>query len=275
MKIRLNRKRTSGKRTSIIFVIRSKGSKQVIASGVSVETADWDVKRERCRTDVEANTRLSEARKRIEQHIERYGHPPNTLEIAEKERKQILSTILDHGRRVVARNGAPNTGRTYTTLVNNLTRYCKKYDRKELYVDEISEDYMQGFLEWLIEENYSSNHSGKMMRTLRTVVRRIIPAEKWDTVRPPVSKSGEMVYLTVEEIRKIEALDLQDNEKLLLTREQFLAGYYTGQRFSDWNQIAGSRVLWNGGVRTLSIYQAKTQNKVTIPVQPKLTGHFR
>lgn len=83
------------------------------------------------------------------------------------------------------------------------------------------------------------------------------------------TNESDTVYLTKEEIEKIESVPLESNTMMAIVRDMFLSGYYTGQRFSDWPQVNKSRA--HGSiVQMLTIYQEKTQAAVTIPIQAKL-----
>lgn len=78
------------------------------------------------------------------------------------------------------------------------------------------------------------------------------------------------IFLTAKEIEKIANLDLSGAPELDKVRDLFLAGCYTGQRFSDYSQISTSNIVTlasrNRNYRAFKIKQRKTCKTVVIPI---------
>jgi integrase len=74
----------------------------------------------------------------------------------------------------------------------------------------------------------------------------------------------DSVYLTEEELKLIEKLDLSNDLKLDRTRDLFLIGCYTGLRFSDYSILSIEHIK----DKLIEILQTKTRNKVAIPIYP-------
>ena len=63
------------------------GKRYVFTTGVKVTTKDWDKKRERCKSNHEANTKLEHIRKEAERCLES-GIVPESLKIKPEDQKK-------------------------------------------------------------------------------------------------------------------------------------------------------------------------------------------
>lgn len=280
MSIRFNLKRPSGKKSRVRAIVRIEGKRYSISTNVTVTVSDWDKKREKCKTDHQANKELETARQYIEDEIKKNGKPP----IAEpdrpksKKKKQkakllgptIIQAIQDHLRRKELESTTPNTWRTYQTLESCITRFTDQKKRKEKYLTDLTPEYIEQFQKWMIECEYTNGHIAKMVKMLRTVIRKLVPAEVWNQTKPPQAKPADQIYLTPAEIHAIENLDIPADNFLHRIRDMFLIGCYTGLRFSDWKQVGRSRIQTVNGIEILTISQTKTKNPTTLPVTTKL-----
>lgn len=271
MGIRLNLKKTSGRYSTIRAIVRIRGVKYTLATGVKVEVQDWDRKRERCRENQTANTALTKIRKHIQRAIDETGKPPADIaEISESTRLTIIDAIAAHRRRKERESTSPHTWRAYTTLIGNLERYQRDEKRKEKYIPDISPDYIDGFIAWSQRQQFANAHTAKMVRTLRAVIRKLVPAEVWNQTKPPPANHADQIFLTTDEIERIEKLLLEPGSKLHEARDLFLVGCYTGLRFSDWRQADQSRIQTINGVEILTIIQQKTGEPAIMPVSARL-----
>ncbi len=77
-------------------------------------------------------------------------------------------------------------------------------------------------------------------------------------------------YLTSEELKKLESVDLSQDEKLDRARDIFLFSVYTGLRYGDNQRLTLKHLKTINGVLFYSIEaQEKTQNPVENPLYPK------
>ncbi len=77
-------------------------------------------------------------------------------------------------------------------------------------------------------------------------------------------KRKPFVYLTEEEVSKIETLELE--ERLNNVRDWFLISYYTGQRISDFMQFKPKMVEVINNKPVINFKQSKTNKIMTIPL---------
>ncbi|WP_445956929.1 site-specific integrase [Yeosuana sp.] len=77
-------------------------------------------------------------------------------------------------------------------------------------------------------------------------------------------EEADNVYLSIDELQKIEKIDLKASPKLEKVRDLFLIGCYTGLRFSDFTQINPENIISNNTV--IEIRTKKTGQRVSIPL---------
>lgn len=133
------------------------------------------------------------------------------------------------------------------------------------------------------EIHYSDNTIGGFIRKLKGVLRA---ADSRGYPVNPAYKSVEFkaqaldvdaIYLTREEIEKMEKVDLsktENNKSYELARDLFMIGVWTAQRVSDYNNLKPEniKVVNNGDtpITYISIHQQKTGRQVEIPCNAKV-----
>ncbi len=139
---------------------------------------------------------------------------------------------------------------------------------------ELNKKTVDRFKQWLLEDkNYSDNHAGRLMGTLKTLC---VDAKKNDIeVHPYINyvsgfaqaRQDKLInIITFSDLERIEQLNL-DNERLENTRKWIIIGFWLGQRVSDLLAISklDVRAAANGGVY-VDIIQKKTRTPVTVGV---------
>ncbi|MBP6794583.1 MAG: site-specific integrase [Saprospiraceae bacterium] len=137
----------------------------------------------------------------------------------------------------------PSTLQVYRKTLDHLNNF-EKYNKLKLSFDNIDQEFYASFVGYLRnEKNLSNNTIGKQIKTIKTVLRHALEAKKHNN-RDFESKSfktlneeAESIYLTEDELMKIESLDLSQNLTLDKVRDAFLVGCYTGLRYSDYSDF--------------------------------------
>lgn len=158
----------------------------------------------------------------------------------------------------------------FRQLRNQLLTFDKKVRKVDF--DKIDSDFYDKFNDFMFAQNYSINTVGKHIRMLKTVLNDA--TEKgYNTNRAYQSKKfkahnakTESIYLNDDEINELHKLDLSKHTALERVRDLFLVGCYTGLRYSDFNNIQPEDIQGN----FIEITQQKTNDKVVIPIHPKL-----
>jgi hypothetical protein len=148
---------------------------------------------------------------------------------------------------------------------------------KPLNFDDITIDTYNDFVQFFYSRNCGANYIGKHIKTFKTIMRAAreeglhnnmeIERKAFKTISEP----SESIYLNESEIESLFKLDLSgSNKHLEVTRDVFLCGCYTAQRYSDYGHITKDNLKIYSGNKVIELIQAKTGEKCIIPVRPEL-----
>ncbi|MBS1778065.1 MAG: site-specific integrase [Bacteroidetes bacterium] len=156
----------------------------------------------------------------------------------------------------------------YKTTLNHLKSYSKFYGRK-IDFDNIDMDFYHDFSNYLaVDIGNCKNTVAKHIKTIKTFLHEatdrglntnlIFKSRSFKKITEPV----DTIYLSIEEIQKINALDLSKTKVKEFARDLFVISCYTGLRFSDLIQINKEDIKDN----QLHIRTKKTDQYVVIPI---------
>jgi integrase len=187
-----------------------------------------------------------------------------------------------------------NTIKNYNSFKNIIVLYQKTI-KQQIHFISITKPFVEKFTNYLFNtKEYSTNYSGKILETLKTVC---IDAEKNEIDVTPYSKTIQtfrkkeqdkyIQTLNFTELYTIKNLNLTNQEQLnkfkkenpVLTkglsmtienltnvRNWMLLGCEIGQRGKDLIDITPQNIRYNGKSYYLDIVQQKTDKSVTVPV---------
>ncbi|UGU14432.1 tyrosine-type recombinase/integrase [Sinomicrobium kalidii] len=154
-------------------------------------------------------------------------------------------------------------------------RYYEEDRSKNLRFDDINEDFIDdwsGFLRKIDKEPYKPHNDNTLKREIDFLFTFLYWAKgkyhdiDFKELKNPIKKyEPDDVYLTKDEIEKIEELELTE-EDLIQVRDLFLIGVYSGQRFSDYSVFEKEDVKGNMIIKVAE----KTEHDSFIPLLPKL-----
>lgn len=172
---------------------------------------------------------------------------------------------------------------------------------EKIYLDDIDMDFQKGYVSWLKECGWSPNTISPYMRNLRYALSIAIEEKLTKNtcyLNPDFAPKGEEVdniFLTPSQIQQLADFDLSSRKKIATyieqtgfedperknnllawltdvqakhieeSRDLFLVGCYTGQRFSDFSRISTDNLCTIKGKKFLKIVQQKTNKTVVIP----------
>ena len=158
-------------------------------------------------------------------------------------------------------------------LLHEHLRDFKNDQGKSLDFDNIDLDFYYNFLAFLKEKHqYSPNTLGKYIQALKTLLNEATAQKLTDNTGfksshfKRIAVEAENIYLTDLEVRSILAVDLSNKPHLDRSRDVFIVGCYTGLRYQD--IISLNRGSLSGNY--LNTVQAKTGDRVTIPILPQV-----
>lgn len=114
--------------------------------------------------------------------------------------------------------------------------------------EDIDNELLYQYRDWLISKGYAQNSQRSFMTQVKVIIDKArnlgypVKANKYDVILREKVASTLNVYLTMQELKKIETISF-DDEKLESARIRFLIGCYTGARFSDYSQLRESSIV--------------------------------
>ena len=170
-------------------------------------------------------------------------------------------------------------------IKNNRTAlsHLKKF-RKDVLFADLTKSFLIDFELYLLNYRYEKNgelHSLKgasihnIFKDFRACVNRAIndeilsssPFAKFKFSHYKHLDPQEIKYLTPDEVKRIECLEFNENQKhLKRKRDIFLFGCYTGLRFGDISRLTRKHIREEGRKLYVDIIQQKTKKPVHIPL---------
>ena len=251
MNVNFKLKDHQGDESLLLVVVNYKGRRYVRSTGLKVTVAGWDQARQR--------------------HKDRHVNQAIGITRADHERvlMECMATGTDPIERLrVAAAGVPGRppfvefmselGRNYQTAASHVhpsTRW-----------EEITPAWMDAWVAMLIARGKARNAIRQYVASIKATMRKAIDQDlhQWDMskfakVRVTLEETTS-IYLTVEELRRVAAVDLPRN--MDNPRRLFLLGAYTGLRFSDYSRLGpddfqGEYLTWRS---------RKTGELTTVPI---------
>lgn len=299
-------------KSSIDVIVRFRGRRFKKGIGVSIVTAYWDPNRQlsvvnqKYRAGVIANHKIKEWKLAIERLIFRAETENLTFMDADHfwsfvqcEREGVpyenLSTrtsyFCDYFQAVFiprfVGNKQPSRITRFRATLSALTEYEKSIGMKLRFVD-INQSFYRDFESWCYRsKNYTPNYFGTLIKVVKQVMREAMDFDKLHTcsefLRFKVVKTEvDTVYLTVEELRKIHRLEIDDTfieamypgrtfrnaasirHSAAISKNLFLIGAFTGLRVSDFSALRESNIQ-DGKITVIT---TKDRDRVIIPLHP-------
>ncbi len=196
-------KDSSKNKSAINAIIRFKGQRYKLATGISVETRYWDTDQKRAKVKKEypdaevINIRLSRFDRKMDEFLEKCilekivptlqelkttitddENDPVKVSVPEKKIKSQL--FLEFFKSYFEENYIGQTYNKYQTTYNWLARYEKKF-RKKLTFEDINLDFYTHFKKWVLSSsykpkkdaepvNYSLNYFGSLIKCIKKIM---------------------------------------------------------------------------------------------------------
>ncbi len=203
--------------------------------------------------------------------IDKYNFPKKY-----KEKPKTLFSFIQHfidtaPNRINQRTNKPVSYkmiREYHATFGYLKEYAKQ--KGEIDFKDIDLEFYEDFKTFLEKTGLALNTVGKKITVLKiflneATARGINNNLKYQSSRfRALTEESESIYLSIEELEKIQILDLTDKPRLEKVRDLFLVGCWTGLRFSDWHKVTPENIKND----FITLKQQKTGQGVVIPVHP-------
>ncbi len=265
-----------------------------VSTGVKLKKEYWNISTQQIKNitsivnRVDINRYLLESKERFQRFY--LNNQPRTKDELRELIKRSLSdekaSIIDllsfaksfsdlQSKKINPKTGKPLAKSTLSKfrLLHEHLRDFKNDQGKSLDFDNIDLDFYYNFLAFLKEKHqYSPNTLGKYIQALKTLLNEATAQKLTDNTGfksshfKRISVEAENIYLTDLEVRSILAVDLSNKPHLDRSRDVFIVGCYTGLRYQD--IISLNRGSLSGNY--LNTVQAKTGDRVTIPILPQV-----
>lgn len=169
-------------------------------------------------------------------------------------------------------------------------RDFEKTKRRMYTLNEVDMDFQRKFVGYMVSEGLKANTIKTRMSTVHTVMREafVRGLTKNETYNDPdfipLPEAVDSVYLTDGQIDGLSRLDIRRwngeiegvkmSERTVRvleeTRDVFMMGCMTGQRFSDYSRIERSMTVNIAGYRFVRLRQRKTGITVLIPMSKRM-----
>lgn len=191
--------------------------------------------------------------------------------ILKPEKKTLIKFIEDYIKECEALKREA-TVKAYRTTLRHLKEYAQSIN-KTLDFDSITLEFYSQYTGYLTHErNLSLNTIGKHIKILKIFLNEATDRglnQNMDFKKRKFKarkEDSDSIYLTVEELKKMESIDFSASPRLDKVRDLFLVGCYTGLRFSDFTQIKPENIDFEKSI--LQIRTQKTGQRVSIPLHP-------
>ena len=164
----------------------------------------------------------------------------------------------------------------FNALHTHLVNY-QVYKEKKISFGMVNTEFWESIKTYFSRKlGFSNNTSNNYLKRLRRFLHYAveegyleakIPVKKFKNFEELHTDDMPLVALDQIELEKIFTLDLKNDREQELVRDQFLVECYTGQRYSDLENVLNSIDLAKDSV---TINQIKTKTRVSIPITEKL-----
>lgn len=156
-------------------------------------------------------------------------------------------------------------------LMTSYNRFFEFAKSKNPTFDEMTVAFIEEFIEWMAQQGLSTNTRGGHIKRLKAAMREayitgIHTNSAFRDFRKEQVKVDN-IYLTEDEIKKIEEVELKPNGMYAKARDLFIIGCHTALRYSDCIRITPNDI--HDGI--IRLKQVKTGSMVMIPCHPKVS----
>lgn len=282
--------RNPQKQNPLYMKIFFQGKGIKISTGHYINSILWDKKKKRVKgSDFEAqaiNESLSSLRAQVIMTVNKLileDQPFNVYKIKEriagKENKSItLLSACDmylEMMRSLPNEYAKPTIIKYSNTKLRLSEYTEtKYRRNDILLYELDFNFIQGFEIFLKTQFNNSQvtcykHYQRFTRIIRVSMQKgYLQKYPFDDYKIKLPRK-EVKFLTIEEIAKIENLNLEI-ERLAIVRDLFIFSCYTGLAFTEASNLTAQNIYrGNDNELWLSSLRQKTKKDFKVPLLPQ------
>ena len=211
----------------------------------------------------------------LQTQIDYYYNPPKEAEALPTELLKYFDYFIEAKKNEIT-NG---TQKKYNVTKHLLERY-QKTKSTQIKIADVNDKFKIDFENYCLKNNYALNTISKDLRTIKTVCNHakhngLITSHQLDKIKTPQHKT-EKIYLTFEELQKIENIDKRRlNDNYDNAKDWLIISCYTGQRISDFMRFEKSMIRYEKNKQGIlkpfiEFTQVKTYKVMTVALHPKV-----
>lgn len=271
-------------RCDIKFYTYHNKKTKVYSSGISILPEQWDEQRSQVKSNHPLaqtyNHALQKLHLELEEHFFKGGNFKNFRQ------KEESVSLIDYCSQVIQKGEkgllslTPGTIRNYKATFRRLNEYSQHYRKPDLSLNTIDMDFYQQFSDFLIDHgNCNLPGISKHIKIIKRLMAMSLEENlhnnhifRSKAFKRPRSKPSSKIYLTTDEITKIEQLELSGQPILERERDRFLLSYWLLMRFSDVNLVSDELLFSLNDKQFLRYQSVKTEVEVTLPLYDSAIG---
>ena len=211
----------------------------------------------------------------LQDQINNYYSPPKEADPLPKGLLKYFDYFIECKKNELAKG----TLKKYNVSKHLLQRY-EKANKTEVQIIDVNDKFRLSFEDYCRKHNYAPNTISKDLRALKTVCNHaknngIETSIQLDNIKTPKYKT-EKIYLTFEELQKIEEIDKSRlSETYQNAKDWLIISCYTGQRISDFMRFTKEMQRYeknkDGVLKPfIEFTQVKTGKIMTVALHPKV-----
>lgn len=287
LRINFNIQFKNRKLSPILISITWKGNRIQKSIGQSIETDNWDFRKNKAKSTFKDAVNFNAYLQNIETTLQNfysesssYGKVMNKNKIKTKLYEILNNGIKEENRNIgvvtaferffveYRVNGSklrPRTLVNYQTCRNKLKLYEERIGSK-LDFDDITIEFYNNFLEFLYEVN-SNNSVGNMIKNLKTFMKwsqtmKYHNNDDYKEFKPPHSEAMFSIVLTKEELNRIISIETT-NPSIEFAKLFMIVNCRIGLRSSDLLEVIKEFELSSNKIR---FFQVKTSSLQTVEI---------
>lgn len=214
-------------------------------------------------------------KKWLQTEIDYYYNPPTEPEQLPTELLKYFDYFIEAKKNEIT----IGTQKKYNVTKHLLERYQKTL-KYQIKISDVNDKFKIDFENYCLKNNYALNTISKDLRTIKTVCNHakhngITTSHQLDKIKTPQHKT-EKIYLTFEELTKIENIDKRRlNDNYDNAKDWLIISCYTGQRVSDFMRFDKSMIRYEKNKQSvlkpfIEFTQVKTNKVMTVALHPKV-----
>jgi integrase len=211
----------------------------------------------------------------LQTQIDYYYNPPQETEQLPTGLLKYFDYFIEAKKNEITKG----TQKKYNVTKHLLERY-QKTKSTQIKIADVNDKFKIDFENYCLKNNYALNTISKDLRTIKTVCNHarhngISTSHQLDKIKTPQHKT-EKIYLTFEELQKIENIDKRRlNDSCHNAKDWLIISCYTGQRISDFMRFDKSMIRYEKNKQGIAkpfieFTQVKTGKQMTVALHPKV-----